>query len=243
MVAENFPIAATAPTLRTAEGMVPVRQKGEARDGGNRAGLLVQLRFRTGLCSEEYVKQKAWLSASLERCPLHPEGGCGFARHTPYARVEPPGALIARWYCPAGQTTFSLLPDCLASRLSSTLAEVEQVAAKVESSDEAVEAIAAKLRPDIGQQGAVRWVRRRMMAAAVALLAAKGLRPELLAGARPTIESFRAALGVEHVLPALRELVDSQLPALPAPVGFRPREHPDESGVRRRQQGTGADPP
>lgn len=203
----------------------------------------MQLRFATGLCSEEYVKQKAWLSASLERCPLHPEGKCGFARHTPYARVEPPGAFIARWYCPDGQTTFSLLPDCLASRLSSTLVEVEQVAAKVEGSDEAVETVAAQLRPDIGQQGAVRWVRRRMMAAAVALLAVKGLQPQLLAEAQPTIQSFRAALGVEHVLPALRELVGAQLRALPAPVGFRPHENPGDSGKRVGQQGTGADPP
>ena len=34
---------------------------------------------------------------------------------------------IARFYCRKGHTTFSLLPDCLASRLSSTLAAVEEV--------------------------------------------------------------------------------------------------------------------
>jgi hypothetical protein len=203
----------------------------------------VQLRFRTGLTSEEYVKQKAWLSASLERCPLHPTGGCGFARHTAYARVEPPGAFIARWYCPDGQTTFSLLPDCLASRLSSTLAEVEVVATAVETSGETVEAVASRLRPDIGRQGAVRWVRRRVMAAAVALLAVKGLRPDVLAGAEPTIEGVRAALGVMHALPALRALAGPQLTSVPAYVGLGPRPERGESGQRRRQQGTGADPP
>jgi len=88
----------------------------------------VQLRFATGLTSEECVKQNGWLLATLQRCPRHPEGGCGFARHTPYARVEPPGTLIARYYCPKDHVTFSLLPDCLAARLSSTLAEVEKVA-------------------------------------------------------------------------------------------------------------------
>ena len=77
----------------------------------------MQLRHDCQLTSEEYVKQEAWKSASLQRCPKHPAGGCGFARHTAYARVEPPGMHIARWYCPEAHVTFSLLPDCLASRL------------------------------------------------------------------------------------------------------------------------------
>ncbi|HEY3357207.1 MAG TPA: hypothetical protein VGQ83_28415 [Polyangia bacterium] len=55
---------------------------------------------------------------------------------------------VARWYCPTAQTTWSLLPDCLASRLSSDLAEVEQVVARVEAGP-SVEAAAAALRPDI----------------------------------------------------------------------------------------------
>lgn len=103
-------------------------KKGEARDGRPRCGpRVVQLRHESQLTSEEYVKQRAWESASLKRCPLHPAGGCGIARHTPYSRVEPPGMKVARAYCAEGHTTFSLLPDCLASRLSSTLAAVEEV--------------------------------------------------------------------------------------------------------------------
>lgn len=221
-----------------------VRQKRRSPRRRHPRGLhSVQLRFRTGLTSEDYVKQKAWLSASLERCPLHPAGGCSFARHTAYSRVEPPGAYIARWYCPEGQKTFSLLPDCLASRLSSTLAEVEVVAAEVETSGDPLERVAARLRPDVGQQGAVRWVRRRVLAAAVALLAVKGLRPDVLAGAQPTIESVRAALGATHALPALRELAGTQVSSIPAYVGLGPRPRRHESGQRHRQQGTGADPP
>jgi hypothetical protein len=208
-----------------------------------RASVTVQLRFETGLTSEEYVKQKAWQSASLERCPSHPAGDCGFARHTPYPRVEPPGTFIARWYCPESHTTFSLLPDCLASRLSSTLREVEEVAAAVEGADESVERAAQRLRPDIGTQGAVRWVRRRVMAAALALVAVKGLRPDVLAGTEPTFESFRAVLGVEHVLPALRALTGAQLHSLPAPVGFGPRHGGGDARPHRFQHGTGADPP
>ncbi|MFZ0788621.1 MAG: hypothetical protein WAM94_03245 [Chromatiaceae bacterium] len=47
------------------------------------------------------------------------------ARHGTYRRVSPLGTRIARWYCPTGPRTFSLLPDCLAARLSGTLSEVE----------------------------------------------------------------------------------------------------------------------
>jgi hypothetical protein len=87
----------------------------------------VQLRFECSLTGGEYVNQRAWREASLPRCPLHPKGGCGFARHGTYKRISPPGTLIARWYCPQGHRTFSLLPDCLAARLTGTLAEVESV--------------------------------------------------------------------------------------------------------------------
>jgi hypothetical protein len=203
----------------------------------------VQLRLRTGLTSEEYVKQKYWLTASLERCPLHPEGGCGFARHTSYERVEPPGTFIARYYCPEGHVTFSLLPDCLASRLSSTLAEVEDVVRRVEESAESFEQTAEKIRGDIHLQGAVRWVRRRVVATAVALLAIKGICPALFATRQPTLGDLRAALGVEQVLPKLRELAGPQVKSLPAPVGLGHRHRRGDTGQRRSQQGTGADPP
>ena len=40
------------------------------------------------LTAEQYVAQRFWESASLPPCPMHPEGGCGFARHTPYERTK-----------------------------------------------------------------------------------------------------------------------------------------------------------
>jgi hypothetical protein len=203
----------------------------------------VQLRYETGLTSEEYVKQKAWEKASLETCPLHPRGGCGLARHTAYERIEPPGTFIARYYCRAGHTTFSLLPDCLASRLSSTLAEVEAVASAVEARRESVEAVAQQLRPDIGLQGAVRWVRRRVVAVTVALLALKGLVPHLLAGVQPTLGSFRAVLGVAPVLPSVREIAGRQVRAVPCPVGLGHRPRRGNTSVKALQQETGPDPP
>lgn len=222
--------------------MGPVARKGEARDGSGRAGFgPVQLRFATQLTGQQYVEQKAWLTANLERCPLHPAGGCHFSRHTPYERVEPPGTFIARWYCPEGHTTFSLLPDFLASRLSSTLEEVEAVASKMERSEQSFEQQAQRLRPDIEPQGAVRWARRRVAAVLVALLAIKGLQPQVLTGAAPTLGSLRQALGVEQVLPALRELAGRQVVWVPHPVGLGPRSRGRQSGQGPRQQEPGAD--
>ncbi|MBI5577168.1 MAG: hypothetical protein HY896_12510, partial [Deltaproteobacteria bacterium] len=53
---------------------------------------------------------------------------------------------IARYYCPESHTTYSLLPDCLASRLSGDLSDVEEVVAIVEASG-SVEAAANIVRP------------------------------------------------------------------------------------------------
>jgi hypothetical protein len=56
------------------------------------AGLIpVQLRFETGLTGAHYVTREGWREARLSRCPLHPRGGCGFARHGTYERKTPAG--------------------------------------------------------------------------------------------------------------------------------------------------------
>jgi hypothetical protein len=101
-----------------------------ARHGCHRAGRWpVQLRYACPLTGAQYVSEQAWQEAILPRCPLHPQGGCHFARHGTSTRVSPPGTRVARWYCREGHCTFSLLPDCLAARLSGTLAEVEVLVA------------------------------------------------------------------------------------------------------------------
>ena len=147
-------------------------------DGSRRAGQWpVQLRFACELTGAEYVSQGAWQKASLPRCPLHPNGGCGFTRHGTYARVTPPGTQIARWYCRTGHCTFSLLPDCLAARLPGTLAEVEAVVRAVEQAP-SLEAACRNLRPDIELPGVLRWARRRVQAVHAALQALKGLLPD-----------------------------------------------------------------
>ena len=86
----------------------------------------VQLRFETGLTGADYVTREAWREARLSRCPLHPRGGCGFARHGTYERKTPAGTLIARWYCPQG-----LLPDHLAARFPGTLSAAPGVALRL----------------------------------------------------------------------------------------------------------------
>ncbi|HMI83252.1 MAG TPA: hypothetical protein VK550_04110 [Polyangiaceae bacterium] len=202
----------------------------------------VQLRHRTALTSEEYVTQQGWQTASLEHCPLHPQGGCGFARHTPYWRVEPPGMQVARYYCPEGHTTFSLLPDCLASRLSSTLAEVEQVVVVAEMAP-TVEQAARQLRPDIEMQGAVRWLGRRVRPVRVALLAIVTLVGPTLGNVAPTLTALRTAIGTEAGLVHLREVAGNQLRSLPPPLGFGPRPQPRRSRQYAFQHEAGADPP
>ena len=209
----------------------------------------MQLRLATSLTAEEYVAQRFWEKASLSSCPRHPEGGCGFCRHTPYERAEPPGAKIARARCPLARETFSLLPDCLASRLPSTLVEVEEVVARVEERTGSLAKLGAKLRPSRLEvdrvQGAVRWLRRRSHGVRAALRAIIGLLPDRLAGCPPTLACFRAALGCGpgQVLIALRRLAADHLRDLPPPLGFGPRPTLRRTLRLRLQQEAGPDPP
>lgn len=202
----------------------------------------MQLRFATGLTSEDYVSREAWREASLPRCPLHPRGGCGFARHGTYERVRPRGTRVARWYCKAGHRTFSLLPDCLAARLPGTLAEVEAVVVAVEQA-RSQEAAADRLRPEVLLPGALRWIRRRVQRVRAALAILRGAFPEHFLACPATVSAFRSQLGVTPVLPALRAIPDAPLGELPAPLGFRPRLGAGGEHVRRLQHKTGTDPP
>jgi hypothetical protein len=203
----------------------------------------VQLRFETGLTGAEYVTGAGWRLARLERCPLHPHGGCGFARHSPYLRKNPPGTYIARWYCRKGHCTFSLLPDHLAARFPGTLAEIEQVVATVEQA-RSVEAAADALRPDpVMLPSAVRWARRRLAPVRQLLIVMVGLLPQLLLGCAPRIAAFRDRLRTDQVLMTLRELAQVHLQALPRPLGFH---HPRPAGGERSrgfQQYMGPDRP
>src|SRR5205085_6708325 len=110
------------------------------------------------------TKNREWRDAQLLSCPLHPSGGCSFARHGTYERLTPQGLRIARWYCPQGHRTFSLLPDFLAVGLSSLLAAIDD-SITVAASARSMEAAADALRgPDVTLPSAVRWLRRRIRA-------------------------------------------------------------------------------
>ncbi len=202
----------------------------------------MQVRFATGLTSEEYVSQKAWRSARLERCPFHPEGGCGFASHGTYPRVDPVGCLIARWWCPRAHTSISLLPDCLCSRLTGSLAEVEAVVAAADAAP-TQEAASEALRPEIELPGALRWLRRRTRLVHAGLAAAIGLLPGHLAGCKPTVTSVRSALGAEVALVRLRLELTPHLGGLPPPLGFGPRPLRRRPSPTALQQEPGPDPP
>ena len=127
---------------------------------------------------------------------------------------------VARYYCRRGHTTFSLLPDFLASRLSSTLAEVEQVVIVAEEAA-TLEQAAAEVRPDIERQGAVRWLGRRLGPVRAALLAIATLLPWALGNGVTTLTQTRSALG-RPTLARLREIAGVQLRSLPPPLGFGP---------------------
>ncbi len=202
----------------------------------------MQLRFATGLTSDDYVTRQAWNEASLERCPLHPQGGCGFTRHGTYGRVNPPGTRIARWYCRQGHCTFSLLPDCLAARWSGTLVEFE-VAVNDTDAAQSLEAAAMVCRAEIELPGVLRWLRRRRRAVTAILVILRGLMPAVFINCAPTLIDFRHGLGVEWVLLALREVAAEHLARLPPPLGFSPPPQRGGEPSNRRQHRVGPDPP
>lgn len=157
-------------------------------------------------------------------------------------RVNPPGTRIPRWYCPQAHRTFSLLPDCLAARLSGSLHELEAVVVAVEQA-KSLEAAADRLRLDIELPGAMRWIRRRVKYVHASLTIVLGLLPELFVGCPPSLTAFCQRLQTDFVLPTLREIAALQLGFLPPPLGLRP---PCLSGGERKQGNqhrTGPDPP
>ena len=202
----------------------------------------MQIRYATDLSAEQYVQQQGWHAATLNQCPLHPQGGCGFCKNGSYTRKFPVGAKIARWYCAAGHMSFSLLPDCLASRLSGSLIETEDVLTEVENSP-TQEAAADNIRIDIILPSALRWIRRRVFLVKASLTMLIDLLPELFADCNPNILSFQSLLNVDYVLPELRQVASSYLPILPPPLGFGPRPETKKSKKSHFQHKTGTDPP
>ena len=203
----------------------------------------MQLRYETGLTGEEYVSAQAWRDARLDLCPNHPHENCSLARHGTYTRKTPRGTHIARWYCPESHTTFSLLPDCLAARLPGELDTLEAVVTHAEQAT-SLAAAADALRPDtVELPGAMRWAARRVRLVHHVLSLVIGLLPEQLARCIAEMAAVRVRLDSDIALRTLRTLVDPQLRALPAPLGFQPHRLGSTNRNRAHQHKMGPDPP
>lgn len=201
----------------------------------------VQLRVATEHTGEQYVTRRAWRDANLGRCPVHPEGGCGFKSHGTYERKRPAGVLVRRWYCPKAGTTFSLLPDWVASRYPAALGEIEAVVAQAEWAPSQAKAV-EDLWTEIGLVGALRKLRRWCRAVTVTLTLARGLLPQLQVG-EVSIAAARERLGTDEVLVNLREKLATHLASLPPPVGFGPRLRARPPRPSKEQHEAGPDPP
>ena len=147
---------------------------------------------------------------------------------------------IARYYCPTAHETFSLLPDCLASRFPGELDAMEDVVAHVEGA-RSIEAAADVLRPDLVLPSAVRWVRRRLTLVRATLVIVVSLLPDVFAG-DARLGAVRAALRTDHALVTLRARVAPRLSALPRPLGFGPPVRPLRAPRPQSQHDLGADP-
>ena len=164
--------------------------------------------------------------------------GCGFARHGTYLRKTPAGMQIARYYCPTAHETFSLLPDCLASRFPSDLDDLERVVTQVAAA-RGVEAAPDTLRPEINLLSAVRWIRRRLTLVRAALVIVAGVLPGLrLRDA--SLVALAEAWETDRVLVTLRGRVASHLAVLPPPLGFGPRSMRRPARAPGRQHAMGA---
>lgn len=180
----------------------------------------MQIPLRTRSTAETYIEKREWRDAHLPSCPLHPLGGCSFARHGTYQRLPPRGLRIARWYCRDSHRTFSLLPDFLAARLPGLLASIEDsitVASSLKSMEAAADAVRGH---DITLPGAVRWLRRRVRAVHAGLEAVGRMLP---IGRLSPDTAWRIVHQQGRVLCELRQSLSSQiLNCSPAPLGFLP---------------------
>lgn len=148
---------------------------------------------------------------------------------------------VARWYCPDARMSFSLLPDCLSSRLSGSLDDAE--GAVVASESLGVEAAAQSLRvEEVELPGALRWLRRRRRGVHAAVLALVTAMPGRL-GTVAEVRAIRSLLGTERALVALRGIGAAHLHALPSPLGFRPPCGARAESEGRFQHEKGPDPP
>ena len=181
----------------------------------------MQHRHKTELTAAEYVKQKAWRSATPPRCLKRCDSlRCGIQRHGTYSRKTPCGMRIQRWCCRRCQTTFSALPDCLASHYRGTVDDLERLAAQIEAAPSIMAAV-VKMHPGCDNPEMI-WRRfRRCLDRVHRTLSVLCGLLDPLHGAQPTVLGVRMHLGSQQVLMRLRNDADAHLGNLLCPVGFR----------------------
>ncbi len=126
--------------------------------------------------------------------------------------------------------------------MSGTLVEVEAAIDSVEQLP-TWEKAADENRPHIFLSGALRWTRRRVKAVYLFLHLIKGLFPSLFSGWPTNLEAFRQGLGINPLLPQLREIATDYLSDLPPPLGFLPPIAGSGESHKLSQQQSGPDPP
>lgn len=146
---------------------------------------------------------------------------------------------VARWYCPEGHRTFSLLPDFLAAKLPGLLTSIED-SITMAFSARSLEAAADALRgPDVTLPNAIRWLRRRVRAVREALDAVARVTPTMAVDGPTSVSAIDLEQG--YVLLGLRRsLGPEMLSVIPMPLGFGPSRNggwPGSGG----QQGIGPD--
>lgn len=134
---------------------------------------------------------------------------------------------VPRFLCETRGGTTSLLPSFMAAHVKGTLDAIEEAAAVAEEALTRAEAVEA-LRPGdveeaVTSTAALRWLLRRVAWVLGAFTTLRTLLPALH-GTAPTVAAMRAQLGTSSALRTLREMATEHLQALPAPVGFAPRE-------------------
>ena len=137
--------------------------------------------------------------------------------------MTPRGLRIARWYCPEGHRTFSLLPDFLAARLPGLLASIEDAVAAAFSAKSMEAAADTQRGLDVTLPSAVRWLRRRVRAVEAVLEAVSRLVPATPISASARGSMPQIDLGQGHVLLGLRRSLSPQFQLCTgAPFSFEP---------------------
>jgi len=181
----------------------------------------MQIRLLTSSSAQDYIVNRAWRNTCLPVCPLHPSGGCSLARHGSYGRKTPDGLRIARWYCPEGHRTFSLLPDFLSCRLPGLLVSIETAVITARIAKNLEQAADALRGFDVSLPSALRWLRRRTWAVQRALDAVFQLTARVHATFFDNGLSLSDEPGQAHLLLELRRSLPPELlHQVPAPLGF-----------------------